>query len=288
MVAKKQDVVTQEVRRGGGDVNTDVADLGEGDELDPSTREFDQDDLAVPRIKILQDLSPETKKTKAEFIEGAKPGMLYNSASQKLYDAEHVGVILIPCAYRASYVEWVPNRGGFVADRSDEPGIKELWQRAFAKRKEDPSGKNQSLIATGNVLDRSADHYVLIAQRSDDLTVADFEEAVLTLGGSQMKKSKAWNTKVAQQRAKAPDGRTVRVIAPFFAYVATTLEESNDTGTWMGIKIADLGQTKRLPDGVAIYEQARSFRNLVLEGKKRAVADAPTEDGAADDGDIPF
>lgn len=252
--------------------------------LDPGQSEFGKDDVAVPRIKILQDLSPQTKKTKPEFVEGAKPGMFFNSATERLWSGE-VGVLLIPCAYRASYVEWLPDRGGFVADRSDEPGVEELWRVAFNRRRETGG---QSLIANGNVLDRSHDHYVLLAANEAPFSVFTFEEAVLTLGSTQIKKSRNWNTTIQGRVMVRSDGRPFHPLPPAFPYLATTKEESNDEGTWMGIKIVpwptstlELG-----PDGRAIYDRAVAFRKLVMEGRRRAAVDQPTDDAGA--GDIPF
>ena len=45
-----------------------------------------QEDLALPFLKILGQLSPEVNKRDGKYVEGAEPGMIYNSVSGELYD----------------------------------------------------------------------------------------------------------------------------------------------------------------------------------------------------------
>ena len=43
-------------------------------------------DMAIPRIKLLQDLSPELKKSKAEYVEGAESGHMFNTVTKELFN----------------------------------------------------------------------------------------------------------------------------------------------------------------------------------------------------------
>ena len=61
------------------------------------------DDLALPFIRILGDLSPQVKKSKAEYVEGAEPGMLFNTVSKELYDGSK-GIKVVPCYYKREYI----------------------------------------------------------------------------------------------------------------------------------------------------------------------------------------
>lgn len=69
---------------------------------------FDREMLTIPRIKILQDLSPEVKETKAEYIEGARPGLICNEQNRKL-DSE---VLFIPASFEVRYIAWRPRKAG--------------------------------------------------------------------------------------------------------------------------------------------------------------------------------
>ena len=42
-----------------------------------------QEDLALPFLKVLGQLSPEVNKQNAKFITGAEPGMIVNSSDQR-------------------------------------------------------------------------------------------------------------------------------------------------------------------------------------------------------------
>lgn len=69
---------------------------------------FDRDMLTIPRIKILQDLSPEVKDTKAEYIPGARPGLICNEMNSKL-DTE---ILFVPAAFSVRYIAWRPRKAG--------------------------------------------------------------------------------------------------------------------------------------------------------------------------------
>jgi hypothetical protein len=61
---------------------------------------MDDKDTATPRLKVLQPLSEEL-----EDLDGAKPGDIYNNATNEWYKGKD-GILVIPCAYARQYVEW--------------------------------------------------------------------------------------------------------------------------------------------------------------------------------------
>ena len=74
---------------------------------------------SVPFIKLMQAISPELNKKKPEYVEGAQSGMFINNITKEAY-----GEVLriIPVLFERVYVEWLPDRGGFVAQHSLEIG----------------------------------------------------------------------------------------------------------------------------------------------------------------------
>ena len=72
-----------------------------------------QQDLALPFLKILGQLSPEVNKRDGKYVEGAEPGMIYNSVSGDLYDGVK-GIDVIPCFYKLEYIEWKDRGEGLV------------------------------------------------------------------------------------------------------------------------------------------------------------------------------
>ena len=59
------------------------------------------DDLALPFLKVLSQLSPQCNKTSNSFVEGAESGMIYNTVSGKLYDGEE-GIDVVPAFIKES------------------------------------------------------------------------------------------------------------------------------------------------------------------------------------------
>ena len=47
-----------------------------------------QEDLALPFLKILGQLSPEVNKRDGKYVEGAEPGMIFNSVTGELFNGE--------------------------------------------------------------------------------------------------------------------------------------------------------------------------------------------------------
>ena len=78
-----------------------VNDLFEAD-ASSGTENMSQDDLALPFLKVLSQLSPEL-----ESVEGAKAGMIYNTVSGDLYEGSK-GLLVLPCFYERKFIEWAP------------------------------------------------------------------------------------------------------------------------------------------------------------------------------------
>lgn len=66
--------------------------------------DVDAADVSLPRYTILQGLSPQVNPRKDEYIEGAKMGMILNTATGQVTDS----VRLVMAAYERRNIEWVP------------------------------------------------------------------------------------------------------------------------------------------------------------------------------------
>ncbi len=88
------------------------ADLMASMEADAAVhkQEFRRDMLIIPRINILQDLSPEIKERRAEYVPGAKVGDIYCNINNGLSPA----IRFIPSRFDVRYIAWKTNRGGLV------------------------------------------------------------------------------------------------------------------------------------------------------------------------------
>lgn len=72
---------------------------------------FRSQDITIPRLSILQDLSPQVKERDAAYVPGAKPGMIYNSGTNQLYTE----IKFIPARHTVRWIAWQPRpHGGLV------------------------------------------------------------------------------------------------------------------------------------------------------------------------------
>lgn len=134
------------------------------------------EDMIVPRIELIQALSPVRKKSDPAYIEGAEEGMLYNNVTRALYGTE---VTVIPVYYTKQYLVW--------KDRKLGGGGSNGFRGAFATEAAARDAIAQ-LAEDGLEVADTAQHFVLV--RNGD----DWQEAVVSMSKSKIKVSKRWNS----------------------------------------------------------------------------------------------
>jgi len=150
--------------------------------MDPQTNrgneEVGAEDLTIPRIGLIQDLSPQRKKSDPEYIEGAEEGMLFNTVSTVLYGEE---VPVIPCYFRREFAIWKDRKagGGFRGAFGDE----DTANMALAELED---GDQCEVIET-------AQHFVLVGHADK------WDEAVVSMSKSKMKAHRQLNSLVRMQ-----------------------------------------------------------------------------------------
>jgi len=176
-------------------------------------------DLLVPRLAILQALSPQISKKRAEYIEGAEVGDICDVGTGQIFDG---GVLFLPVFYRKDYLEWAPRASsqGLVNIHSD-PAILDETTR---------NEKKQPILANGNYIAETAQFFGL------NLT-ADSTKCFLPMASTQLKKARKWLTLATGEKLTRADGSTFTPPLFYRAYSLTTAEESNAEGEWVGWKI---------------------------------------------------
>jgi hypothetical protein len=253
----------------------DIADLLAQD-AGAGQENMDRNDYAIPRLRILQDLSAQVKKTEAGYIKGAEAGMLCDTVSEELWDGDE-GVLVIPVSYRRSHIEWKLREkgGGIVKDHGPDGAILDQCTQDDRKR---------NILPNGNQIVVVAEYFVFLLTED-----GGHQPYVLGLAGTQLKKSRRWNTMINQLRIPNPSGEGTINPAMFYrTYRLSTEPERNDQGSWFGLHITPDKPTVELDNGVEIYMAAREFRKQVQSGNVKVAAD--NEDAsaghAADEGDM--
>lgn len=81
------------------------------------SEQVESTDVVLPRIGIIQALSPQIKKNDPKYIAGSEQGMLWNTLTSELYGEE--GIIFVPILFRK---EWIAFK-----DREKGGGFKGAW-----------------------------------------------------------------------------------------------------------------------------------------------------------------
>ena len=230
--------------------NSDVALAGmfEQDKAG-GMQEMGSEDFAMPFLRVLGQLSPETNKRDAKYIEGAEPGMIFNTVTKQTYDGEK-GLNIIPCGYKREYVEWSDRGEGTSAPVSIHPVssgiIKEATRGADWKDR----------LPNGNYLENTASYFVM---------AEDLQMALISMKSTQLKVSRNWNTMMNTIKLKGKDGLFTPA-AYSHVYNLKTVQQSNDKGTWFGWSVSLVGPVQ----DKSLYEAAKTFASSVATGKVEA------------------
>ncbi len=210
-----------------------------------------QEDLALPFLKILGQLSPEVNKRDGKYVEGAEPGMIFNSVSGELYDGVK-GIDVIPAFYKLEYIEW--------KDRGDGPGapvaIYDSSSDIMSKTKPDANYKDR--LPSGNYIEKTASHFVIVTGDSPST-------ALISMKSTQLKISRKWNSMMSGIKLKGKNG--LFTPASFsHIYRLKTTQMSNDKGTWFGWEVSKVGPIT----DQSLYQQAKSFSESISKGAVKA------------------
>ena len=207
-----------------------------------------QEDLALPFLKILGQLSPEVNKRDGKYVEGAEPGKIINTVTNQLYDS----VDVVPVFYKRQYIEW--------QDRGTSSGapvaIHEAGSDIINQTKRDASYKDR--LPNGNYLDNTANHFVL--QLGDNP-----QTALISMKSTQLKVSRKWNSMMMGIKMQGKNGLFT---PPTYSHIykLSTVQMSNDKGTWFGWDVAKVGPVT----DKSAYEMAKSFAESVGKGEGQA------------------
>ena len=210
-----------------------------------------QEDLALPFLKILGQLSPEVNKRDGKYVEGAEPGMIFNSVSGELYDGVK-GINVIPCFYKLEYIEWKDRGEGFGAPVA----IYDSSSDIMSKTKPDANYKDR--LPNGNYIEKTASHFVIVSGDSPST-------ALISMQSTQLKISRKWNSMMSGIKMKGANGMFTPASFSHI-YKLKTTQMSNDKGTWFGWEVSKAGPVT----DKGLYDQAKAFSENISKGSVKA------------------
>ena len=209
---------------------------------------IDQESLALPILKLLQNGSGEAQKRNANYVEGAEPGMFFNTVTRKLYDGEK-GIQVIPCHYRLEYQEWADFGTGSGRPENIYPASSDI----LSKTTKDANGKDR--LPNGHYIQKTSQHFVII---TDDKSA---ETALISMYSSQAKVSRKWNSMMMSITKNGKDGPYTP--PPFSHYYKITSVENTGKGNqWYGYNIVKAGEVT----DANVYKRAKTFYESCRRG----------------------
>jgi len=165
--------------------------------------------MAIPFVKLLQPLSPQVDKKKPEYVEGAEPGMFFNNVTKEIY-GESINIIILK--FEHLFIEWVPDRGGFVDVHSPENAAKITVSTEF----------NSWKTEDGNDLQETYCYFLLIEEHEKEGV------AIMSLSSSAIKVAKQINRLITSHVME--NGIKAK---PYYLVLNLKSEyKTNDKGSW--------------------------------------------------------
>ena len=215
------------------------------------SQNISQEDLALPFLKVLGQLSPEVNKKHGKYVEGAEPGMILNTVTNESYDGNK-GIEVLPVYYKRQYVEW--------QDRGESKGapvaIHDAGSDILSKATRDKSFKDR--LPNGNYLENTANHFVILLGKTPTT-------ALISMKATQLKVSRKWNSMMMGIKLQGKNGLFT---PPTYSHIykLKTVQMSNDKGTWFGWDVSKIGPIS----DKSVYDIAKSFASRVGKGEIQA------------------
>ena len=219
---------------------TGVATIEErGDYVGRGSENVTTDDLAIPRLKLLQMINPEVEPGNPKQVEGAQAGMIMNSVTEELYTS----LFLINLSFTKKIVVWRKRKlgGGMVGSYdTEQEALDALEEQGLAVKDHDISENPTHLV-------------LLLDDEGNPKSVA-----LLDMPGVKVKKSRIWNTLINDEEKQGN---------PRFGCVwqLGVVSESNSSGNFFNY---DVSLVAHAPD--ELYDQAVEMYSALFASKTEA------------------
>jgi hypothetical protein len=197
-------------------------------------------DIIIPRIELVQALSKCLEEGGGDYIEGAKPGLFYNSVTRQLYGAQ---VMVCPVYFKKQFLAWRDRKlGGGFGGAHDS--LAEAQERIAQQERAD----EWEAIETAQQL-------VLVI----DPETYETSEAVLSCARTKMKVSRQWNSLI---RINGFD----RFSRMYEIFGTDETNSNNQSYKNIGIRHIDFAP-------VPVFKAAEHLYNMIASGQREVKID---------------
>ena len=229
-------------------------------------------DLIIPRMGILQALSPQVKQGKPEFDEDARVGQIYDIGLRESFGDE---LHFLPVHFFKQWLEWAP--------RSTGKGLITIHTSTATFDEYERNEKGIPVSPEGNTIQETYQFYGLNLDAMNRRTFIPF-------ASTQIKKARRLLTLATGEKVKLKDGSEQTPPLFFRSYKLGTVPESNVEGDWIGWTVERDAPLNELPEWGNILEEVKIFREQVSSGSVQGdVSDLQNEAASAqksNEGDI--
>jgi hypothetical protein len=213
-------------------------------------------DITIPRLSMVQDLSPQRKKNNAEYIEGCEEGMTFNTVTNELYADP---VIFVPVYFRLEWLVWKHRDAG-----GGLQGVCATQEEAVALVGAHPlAGQMTEKQEPVLEVQDTAQHFGLLLDPNSPAEDPRATEIVVSMSKSQLKPSRQLNSQV---RIAGGD-RFDRY------YRLSAVQVDGARGEYYNWKVEQLGFVSE-----AIFAQAEALYESVVSGKSVVERDDSTSE----------
>ena len=248
----------------------------------------DISDNIVPLVYILQSNSPALDRQKKDIYLGkdAKAGDIWLRGTKKFAGAdpenEEPGMIGVPCYHSKCWIEWRPDRGGFVARHKERP------KDAVEKLEKKEGSDTERMVwrrPNGNSVQETREYVFMITEFGDE-KLAKPKPFVIPMTSTNHTPGREWMSMINDQIVPGTDKP-----APIYAYKYRVLTKHRTDGdnAWYVYTIVGAGEedgatVPLLVDDLELYKECRRINERFSSGEMKAEAPEPegTEDGQLD------
>ena len=201
----------------------------------------DQESVALPILKLLQNGSAEAQRKHANYVEGAESGMFFNTVTRRLYDGEK-GILVLPCHYRLEYQEWADFGTGSGRPENIYPGNSDILKDTTK------DALNKDRLPNGNYIQKTGQHFVIILNEQSS------ETALISMSSTQAKVSRNWNS---MMMSITKNGKEGPYTPPPFSHIykITSVENTGKGNQWYGYNIQKMEEVT----DANLYKRAKTF-----------------------------
>lgn len=211
-----------------------------------------KDDVLIPRLTLLQALSPQLNKKKPEYIEGASIGDIADVGTGEVFEAP---IQFLPVHFQKVWIEWAPRDTG--------KGLIAIHDSADCMDGCEQNERGQWVNDAGNYIAETSQFFGFNL-------AADGRKCFVSFTSTQLKKSRRWNTLAMSEKLKRADGTEYTPPLFYRAYKLGSAEESNSQGDWAGWTLERGPKMDELDSFKSLFAEAVEFRKQLTTGAVKA------------------